>query len=212
MENQANLFNEVIEEQEIWKDVIGHEGFYQVSSVGNIKALERLVKNKSGGFHLKKSMPMKLSDDKDGYKIIIFNNNGITKRTSVHRVMAFAFIPNPENKTSVNHINGIKWDNRLSNLEWCTISENGIHAHRVLKIKHPAKGKFGSDNPSARGIIQYSKDMVELNRFGSRRDAQEATGVNKSTINECLNGRLKTAGGFVWIKLKYIETNGQAKV
>lgn len=114
---------------EIYKDINGYEGYYQVSNFGNVKSLDRLVLHNYGGNAKKTGIILKQHPDKDGYLSVNLKKkqNGSTNRS--HRLVAMAFIPNPENKPQVNHINGIKSDNRLENLEWVTLCENRQHAY-----------------------------------------------------------------------------------
>ena len=109
--------------EEIWKDVVGFEAHYEISDAGNVrrKHTGRVLKS---GTH------------RDGYKMVNLCVKGKFSSCKVHRLVATAFIENPKKKEQVNHINGIKSDNRMGNLEWATRSENTIHAHKTGLIKH----------------------------------------------------------------------------
>lgn len=124
---------------EIWKDIKGYEGYYQVSNLGNVRRLPTIIKYKNEGF--RNYPPKDLIPEKtyDGYLRIVLMKEHKKQRFQIHRLVADAFIPNPENKEQVNHINGNKADNRVENLEWCTSSENARHAFDVLG--HTMKGK-----------------------------------------------------------------------
>lgn len=114
-----------MEQEEIWKDVIGYEGLYQVSNLGNVKSLDRKRLHPKGFYRKYKSRLIK-PDMIKGYKRVKFSDSTIS-RITVHRLVAIHFIPNPENKPHVNHINTIRTDNRVENLEWVTHRENMCH-------------------------------------------------------------------------------------
>lgn len=122
---------------EQWKDVKGFEGLYEISSLGNLRSKEKYVNHYRGGKRLYKSKIKKQRLSKSGYLRCNIKHNGKRFDLRVHRLVAMAFLPNSKNKEQVNHINGIKTDNRAVNLEWCTQSENVIHAveNRLIKTK-----------------------------------------------------------------------------
>jgi len=113
---------------EEWKDVVGYEGIYQVSNLGNVK---RISKTRGVNIKYKNDYILKPMDNGKGYLRVKLTNNGISKRVMLHRIIAEAFIPNIYNKKVVNHINCNLKDNSINNLEWCTQSENCLHAVKL---------------------------------------------------------------------------------
>ena len=162
-------------ESEIWKSiprriVFGREGL-MVSSLGR-------VKDTSAG-RLRRS-----HNNSCGYPVLIIEGRHVL----IHRLVAMVFIPNPEGKRIVNHIDGITTNAKLSNLEWATDSENVIHAYRTDLIR----------NKYMKRVVQYDLLMNKIQEFESAAEAIRSTGINKSSLYPCCQGKVKSAGGFIF--------------
>ena len=121
---------------EEWRDIVGYEGLYQVSDSGMVKSVSRMASHKAYGLMRVDEKILKPCVLKSGYSSVVLSVQSKTKSLLVHRIVSAAFIPNPESKPHVNHKNGIKTDNRAINLEWCTRSENELHAFRIGLKSH----------------------------------------------------------------------------
>lgn len=184
---------------EIWKDIPGYESSYQASNLGNIKSLSRLVGHPKGGMKLTKEKVLKKQNGSNGYFIVGMHKNGEGGSKTVHRLVALAFIDNPENKKEVNHKDGNKKNNQIDNLEWATISENRHHAFDTGLQKGPKhllgmKGELCKRSKPVFRLLSSGKRV----RYVSTTDAQINTGIDRSLISKCAMGKVNMAGGYKW--------------
>lgn len=165
--------------KEVWKDIVGYEGLYQVSNLGRVKSLERYVQNHGAlQFHkeqIKRASERKRKDGNQGYLTLRLYKDNKGKNCYIHRLVAEAFIPNPENKPTVNHINGDKHDNRAKNLEWNTYKENNKHAYDT--------GLNGETHRRTMRVLQYDADMNLIAEYPSMREAERQTGIDCASIS-----------------------------
>ena len=155
---------------EIWRDIKDYEGLYQVSNLGKIKSLKRQGTN--GGI-------LKAVKTKNGYLHIELSKNKKLRTFSVHRLVTEAFIENTENKPQVNHKDGDKTNNCVSNLEWCT-------------------AQYNIDYSNSKRVNQYDKQGNFIKTWKSMKEAERELNICNSNISRCCNGKAKTTGGYIW--------------
>lgn len=183
--------------QEVWKPVVGFEGVYCVSNFGNIKGV---VRSGSTGKPLHPQM------NHNGYMMVHLYNHPKHKVTTVHRIVATAFIPNPENKRTVNHIDGNKKNNRVDNLEWATHGENHRHAYRIgLKVTTERQRATASATGKRTCALNRPKKPVNMimadgsrKYFESAHEAARFVAGDPSPIIRCCKGKKKTYKGYTW--------------
>lgn len=205
-------------EQEIWKDIPGYEGLYQVSNLGRVRSLDKSIEiqTKRDGKTLKpfksfcKGKVLKPSINPDGYAIVQLHNEEKVWYARVHRLVAMAFIPNPENKPCINHLDNTRDNNIVSNLEWCTVKENAQHAAKQGRIigrlgkphTHETKEKIRKakagvkqspehiakrvdGNRKAERTEQWRKRIGDANRLHGKKIIDTRTMVEYPTIRNC---------------------------
>lgn len=130
--------------EEIWKDIQGYEGLYQISNYGRVKSLERIVRKSNGVLQPRQERIMAKRVSTDGYYIAKLSRDGHSKSIAIHRLVASHFIPNPNNLPEVNHKDFDRTNNHVDNLEWCTHLDNIKYSW----AEGHYKGRFGKDNPN----------------------------------------------------------------
>lgn len=169
---------------EQWKDIKDYKGLYQVSNFGRIKSVEKVLVD---GRHRKERI-LKPTKQSNGYYGVMLSNNTIKKRYLVHRIVAEAFLDNPDNLPQVNHKNEIKTDNRVENLEWCDGFYNIHYGTAIQRISKP--------------VYQYTLDGEFVKEWQSAHEIERQLGYHSSAISKVCRGIKNKHKGFIW---KYKE-------
>lgn len=194
---------------EIWRDIEGYEGLYQVSNFGNVKSLQFGPKNHPG-IH---SQPrtLRIAKSSTGYTHVQLYKEGKSSTILVHKLVAKAFVPNPLAKPEVNHIDANRANNKAENLEWVTHKENLQYAVKIGNRKPPRKSTIENGiagNGTARKdsikrnkkpVLQYTPDGKFVKKWDSIAEIEKFYNCNRTGIANCLSGKNKTSFNFVWI-------------
>jgi hypothetical protein len=172
---------------EIWKDVSGYEGLYKVSNYGRVKSL-----------YTNPPKIMKQTRSSTGYYHIQLYKNKKPETVAIHVIVARTFLGDSNGK-EINHIDGVKSNNNVSNLEYVTKSENQLHAIKLgLRSKSPMTGRFGADSPTSHTILQYDLNGNFLKMWVGISETARILGVDYNSISCCINGYNKSAYGYMW--------------
>jgi hypothetical protein len=183
---------------EIWKSVVGYEGFYEVSSLGRVRSLDRTIKLYNGGSYVRKEKTLVQIKDKRGYLKLKLLKNGKMKTFFVHRLVAQAFISNPNELPQVNHKDENKLNNKVENLEWCTQQYNI---------------RYGTARERARynlmvAVNQYDLDGNYIKTWNGMRDIERILGLKNQGVSLCCLKKRKMCGNFQW---RYYEEEKECK-
>lgn len=194
----------------MWQKIDGYEDYYEVSSDGKVRSVDRsfFQYGNNGSYFQRtyKGRILKQEKNRDGYLKVVLAKDGKKTLKSVHRLVAEAFIPNPENKPCIDHINGDKTFNDVSNLRWATYSENSRNPITFEKTKNALKGShlcawrghFGKEHPMSKTVGQYDLDNNFIAEYGSVSEASRKLGISRTCIGDCCNGKKNTANGFIF--------------
>lgn len=170
---------------EVWKDIKGYDGFYQVSNMGKVRNIKtkRILSQCLNGWK---------------YPFVALCIDGVAKSKVVHRMVAISFVPNPYNKEQVNHKDGNKLNNNATNLEWATQSENIKHAYDNGLMSSFYKGKNGKQHNRSKSVIQYDLNDNYIAEYGSMLEAERVTGIHNTKISMVARGVRNKAGNYKW--------------
>lgn len=191
--------------KEIWMPIRGYENLYEVSNLGKVRSLDKLVRNGTGSVKLMKSKVLKPYIDRYGYLLVTLYKDGKRTTFSVHRLVAMAFqdvCGEYVNGLEVDHLDTNPSNNKATNLRWCTRKEN---CNNLLTKQHYSdvqKGKFGKLNPNSKSIIQYDRQGKFIAEFDSISDASRELEMSQGNICNVLKGIYKQTHGYIF---KYKE-------
>ena len=179
---------------EVWKPIDEYENLYEISNYSRIKSLSK--------YKHKKIMILKPTRDNYNRYYVTLYKNGKGRKYFVHRLVAKTFIPNPDNKPEINHINPVTkdlCDNRVCNLEWATSKENSQWTIKLGHLYKPWLGKFGKDNNKSKPIVRLDTHGNLIDRWENAREIQRTLGIDFRFVSRCCNHKCKTAHGYIFM-------------
>ena len=183
---------------EKWLPVVGYEGIYEVSNTGHVRGLRR-PKNNNGGVQIIPGRMMTERKNHKGYMTVHLSKDGVQKRVSVHRIVAMAFVENPDGKEQVNHIDGNKLNNRAENLEWVTNNENMQHAIKNGLVNYAPMLRAAHSKEARAKIARSQQKMVRRSDgkiYESVKEAAKDNSVCHSAISANIHGKSKFCVGY----------------
>lgn len=176
--------------EEVWKDVVGYEGYYQVSNLGRCRSLDRCINHpiSKNGKKMLNGRILSLCKCGSGYLMASFSLDGKRKFEMVHRIVAKAFLPNPDNLPEINHIDEDKTNNCVDNLEWCTSKYNANYGAR--------NAKAGEKHRKA--VVQKDLQGNIIKKWSNLTEACMSCGADASSVGRVCRGKQRTARGFIW--------------
>lgn len=184
--------------EEVWLDIPEYEGLYQMSTFFNVRSLDRYVKQCKGGTQLIKGRIIRQFIDKKGYLTVRLWKDGKSKLLLLHRIVAKIFIPNPENKPCIDHINTIRTDNRIENLRWVSAKENQNNPLTKQHISKGCKGKQINRTDLSKVVYQYNFNNELIGIYPSIQEASRQLNIDASCICACLKGKTKSCCNSKW--------------
>jgi len=184
--------------KEIWRDIVGYEGLYQVSNLGRVKSLKRKVY--AGRNKMRWQYEKILSNNKtngNGYKIVSLSKHGKSQNKYIHRLVAEAFLENKNNYKYINHKDEDKSNNCVNNLEFCTAQYNSTYNN--LHIRNGLKNR---NNKYSKKILQLDDNNNVIKEYPSIKEAGRQMNISYQAISDCLNGKQNHSAGYKW---KYAE-------
>lgn len=178
--------------EEIWKNINGYEGYYQVSNMGRVRSLDRYVNNEGARNESKlifvKGKILKPHDAGQEHLTVCLMRDGVGKVCYIHRLVLEAFTDNPDNLPCINHKDEDPYNNELTNLEWCTHKYNTNYGTCIQRRKMKV----------SKSVDRFNMNMEYVDSFDSVSDAERELNIDRSSIAKCARGERKSAGGYIW--------------